>query len=601
MDLKSILLFFGSNPRGKLIISLNQFLLFFMMWYMLFSEYIRTGRRDLIFKVSAASLIEVKNLLTSFILLGLIMAGSEHPPTWFNLIVTDLFTVVLVSLSFAFVGSIKEVDFISWGKAPIVGAKISTFAVGAISLSLNLFYIYATQAGNAHLQTRTIVAINILNIYIICWVLFQTLLFRKKYKITVAIPFALLLHNHLVTALGIYGAPTPMVFQFLKTVFPTLIPLFFTSALFHELIDSINLLNQTLVTSLSRQRQLIRSLGKVTKELTNTSFRVRNTAFSTWENFSRINDAVLSTEDALNQMEEAANNVLENINSLLQNTQTLIEKFTEAREKISSIAEEALSAQNKTEETLTNINNLRQFAEEVTLSLSKLQEVADSVSKIAETITRLSEETNLISLNASVEAARSGVPGFAVVAQKVRNLAERSKERASTVQDTIEDIKRTTASTIELIKELIRRTEKSSSITREAGDAIFRFIDELIKALKKWDTLQDILDAEKTKLKTIERAIGELKFQVNLVKQRMKDVKVSVGEEARNVEILMDSIETLNDITQILNKDTEETEKQAQEIEKIIPSSRQTNSRIGKLENNQGTVFSGSSRKPTGK
>jgi methyl-accepting chemotaxis protein len=116
---------------------------------------------------------------------------------------------------------------------------------------------------------------------------------------------------------------------------------------------------------------------------------------------------------------------------------------------------------------------VRAAVEEATDAIRSLGARSERVGGIAGTITDLAEQTNLLALNAAIEAARAGEhgKGFAVVADEVRSLAERSSSAAAHVGALIREIQADTARTVELVEEGARRSDDGVATVREAADA----------------------------------------------------------------------------------------------------------------------------------
>lgn len=117
-------------------------------------------------------------------------------------------------------------------------------------------------------------------------------------------------------------------------------------------------------------------------------------------------------------------------------------KAEEAADAVKTTEEAAFKGQKSVEEVVTSINGLAAEVESASKVIERLEGYSDEIGNILNVIRSVAEQTNLLALNAAIEAARAGEQGrgFAVVADEVRTLATRTQESTSEIQSTIEQL-----------------------------------------------------------------------------------------------------------------------------------------------------------------
>ena len=149
------------------------------------------------------------------------------------------------------------------------------------------------------------------------------------------------------------------------------------------------------------------------------------------------------------------------------------------------------------ERTVAGILQIRETVSETTRKVKRLAEASQEISKIVALISQIASRTNLLALNASIQAARAGEAGrgFAIVADEVRQLADRSAKSLKEIEQIVLQIQSETGSVMtameEGIQQVIDVTDKSEQAKRSLEDIIdvSNHINTLVRSITG-DTIQ---------------------------------------------------------------------------------------------------------------
>lgn len=213
-----------------------------------------------------------------------------------------------------------------------------------------------------------------------------------------------------------------------------------------------------------------------------------------------VNDAALQNEDfarslsadALRQAEEISNS----LNSIQEMTDSIQEVASNAREAANVTAqatEAAARGGEAVDRTVSGILEIRETVAETTRKVKRLAESSQEISKIVALISQIASRTNLLALNASIEAARAGESGrgFAIVADEVRQLADRAAKASKEIEQIVLQIQSETGNVMtameegtQLVIEGTRRAEQAKNSLDEIIE-VSRRIDELVRAISQ--------------------------------------------------------------------------------------------------------------------
>jgi hypothetical protein len=162
------------------------------------------------------------------------------------------------------------------------------------------------------------------------------------------------------------------------------------------------------------------------------------------------------------------------VEEVRQTAQVSADKAKTVAENAQGAASAAETGRQATGQTVEGLNLMRDQMGSIIESITRLSEQNVAVGDIVSTVTDLAEQSNLLAVNASIEAAKAGDmgKGFAVVAQEIRTLAEQSKESTKQVRAILTDVQKATAKAVVSAEQGGKSVADGSRQANEAGQAI---------------------------------------------------------------------------------------------------------------------------------
>jgi len=159
---------------------------------------------------------------------------------------------------------------------------------------------------------------------------------------------------------------------------------------------------------------------------------------------------------------------------LKQTAQVSAEKAKEVAAMAKKTIETSRSGGASVNKTLERMNNIREQMETIAESVVRLSEQSQAIGDIISTVDDLSEQSNLLAVNAAIEAAKAGEQGkgFSVVAQEVKSLAEQSKQATARVRTILSDIQKATSSAVMATEQGTKAVAAGVSQSNDAGKSI---------------------------------------------------------------------------------------------------------------------------------
>ena len=231
----------------------------------------------------------------------------------------------------------------------------------------------------------------------------------------------------------------------------------------------------------------------VTADVTADTFGALADSFNLM--ISDLSDLIKDAKKAADQVADSTANILTNIEAMAQGaleqaSQTenisnsakdmakLIEETNQSAQRAAEAARAAKEVAEKgsdiVKQSIIGMQNIRNSVREASRQVRMLGENSARIGEITDFISEIANRTNLLALNASIEAARAGEAGrgFSVVADEIRNLAERSSTSAEEISKLIDDIQTGIAKTMQAMENGNKEVAEGTKLVDSAGEAL---------------------------------------------------------------------------------------------------------------------------------
>lgn len=290
----------------------------------------------------------------------------------------------------------------------------------------------------------------------------------------------------------------------------------------HRMIaDSINTLGNSLNRILAEISDMVNRTASISEQISSSTEQM----------------AAGAQEQSV-QATEVATSVDEMTRTILDTSKNA-SKAAEASKKAGEVAQDG---GNVVEKTIVGMNRIADFVEKASEKIQALGKSSEQIGEIIQVIDDIANQTNLLALNAAIEAARAGEQGrgFAVVADEVRKLAERTTKATKEISDMIKQIQGVTDNVVQSMHEGSSEVDNGKNLANKAGDSLKQII---LTSGEVQDVVAQVASASEEQSSTSE-----------IISRNVESISKVTNENAAGIQQIAGSADELNKMTDNLKE-----------------------------------------------
>jgi len=294
----------------------------------------------------------------------------------------------------------------------------------------------------------------------------------------------------------------------------------------NAVLDNIREFMRTVRSASGQMTELQETLTQGSQQSAGAIDQIDRTIKSIQEQFASLDESIGTSAGAISEITqrvEGLNTSIETQSSAIEESSASIEQFGTSIENVAKLSEDRRA---RAEELASVTGQAGERVASTNTIIGGISEKIDDILEIIQIINTISEQTDLLSMNAAIESAHAGEAGkgFAVVAEEIRKLAESTSENAAQIDEALRWI-------TGRIREALDASEQSQQTVEEINTDIRSFANAMAEISQSMD-----------ELRLGSREIMEASSEIRTVTGQVKEDSESISEESENIRGAMDQV-----------------------------------------------------------
>jgi len=295
------------------------------------------------------------------------------------------------------------------------------------------------------------------------------------------------------------------------------------AAAFNDMMDDVE-------ATLSRVRSIADAVDAASTDVSTSSAEIRSAS-------DPVSESVQDISADADRQRERLGTVGDEVTSLSATVEEIAASADDVAETVDDAAAESERGRALGEDAVAELERIEATADSAVERVNALEEAVDAIGEVTGVITDIAEQTNMLALNANIEAARADKDGdgFAVVADEVKDLADETKESAAEIERLVEDVQDDVAATVEDMADLGERVDAGSETIEAALSALDDIGGQVEAANASVQSISEATDEQAASTEEVVTMIDEVEDLSDRTATEAQQVSAAAEEQAASV------------------------------------------------------------------
>mgnify|MGYP000218172063 CR=1 FL=1 len=312
--------------------------------------------------------------------------------------------------------------------------------------------------------------------------------------------------------------------------------------------DAFNEMMDDLEGTIQGVREIADAVDDSSRDVATSAGEIRSAS-------EQVSDSVQGISASAETQRENLDEVGDEVTSLSATVEEIAASADDVAQTVDEAAAEGERGAEQAEAAMAELDRIEATADDAIERVEALEDAVSSIGEVTDVITDIADQTNMLALNANIEASHADTDGdgFAVVADEVKSLAEETKESAAEIADLVDSVRGEVDDTVADMHELGERVNTGSETIDDALSSLDDIVERVETANTSVQSINEATDEQAASTEEVVTMTDEVRDLSDRTAQEAQDVSAAAEEQTASVTQVADRAGDLEDRVEELN------------------------------------------------